>query len=653
MSSEFLYFNGIDGNSGSYLLPPLSAKQVAAIAANTSLDDAQIKELKWWHQRITEGHYGVKEGVDPKNLAETGWGVIFAHDENPAVREALSLLLDWRRSQASQNIEYYYKEYVGPDGYRPGQSKGEFLSQKGAGPGPADPEKVPYYLLIVGDPEKIPYRFQTQLDIQYAVGRIHFNKLEDYAAYAESVVQSEKQKLSLPRQAAFFGVANADDRATQLSVSELVTPLAEYLQKDKPDWQVRSILRDQATKDNLNQLLKGKDAPALFFSASHGMSFPNADPRQLPHQGALLCQDWPGPQNWRGPIPEEFYYSADDLDSDVNLLGLIAFTFACYGAGTPKQDEFAQQAFKQRADIAPRAFLSNLPLKMLSHPKGGALAVIGHVERAWGYSFLWGKSGRQLAVFESSMKRLVEGHPVGSAFERFNERYAEISSDLSMVLEDIQFGKAADELELAGMWTANNDARNYVILGDPAVRMMVAESTENLHANRETITITAPAKVVTEVTLPPEEQPAGSTAQPVLPGFSEEISPDYGLIDSFKQVQSGVSTSLQQFVNKLGTFLTQALDDASTLEVTTYVSEDLNEVIYENGKFQGAYLRAVTRMKIDGDTLVCVPEQAGEVDQELWKVHTDMVQLAQDNRMEFLRTVVSAATGLVNMIKPS
>lgn len=653
MSSEFLFFNGIDGNSGSYLLPPMSAKQVAAVASNTSLDDAQIKELKWWHQRITEGHYGVKEGVDPKNLAQAGWGVIFAHDENPAVREALSILLDWRRSQASSIKERFYKEYIGPDGYRPGESKGEFLSRNGAGPGPADPEKVPYYLLIVGDPEKIPYRFQTQLDIQYAVGRLHFNNLEDYAAYAESVVQAEKQHLSLPRQAAFFGVANADDRATQLSVSELVSPLAEYMQTDQPGWQVQSILRDQATKSNLEQLLKAKDAPALLFTASHGMGFPNADPRQFPHQGALLCQDWPGPQNWRGSIPEEFYFSGDDLDQDANLLGLIAFTFACYGAGTPKQDEFAQQAFKQRADIAPRAFLSNLPLKMLAHPKGGALAVIGHVERAWGYSFLWGKSGRQLSVFESSLKRLVEGHPVGSAFERFNERYAEISSDLSMVLEDIQFGKLADELELAGMWTANNDARNYVILGDPAVRMMISESTDTSSSGRETISISTPVQPVTDVQIPLEEQTDSDSTQPVLPGFTGEIPIDYGLIDSFKQVQSGVSTSLQEFVNKLGVFLTQALEDASTLEVTTYVSDDLNDVKYENGKFQGAMLRAVTRMKIDGDTLVCVPEQGGQVDQELWKVHTDMVQIAQENRIEFLRTVVSAASGLVNLIKPS
>jgi hypothetical protein len=468
---DLLFFNGLDLASGDYLLPPMAPADVSRWARGEQFDPQHLSELKWRYREATEGHYGVKEGVDPKKLEETGWGVIFACDADPAIREALSELLTHRQKQATQQKENRYKEYSGPDGYRPDDSKQDFLRRQGTGPGPVDPDTVPYYLLIVGDPETIPFRFQYQLDVQYGVGRIHFDTLDEYAHYAHSVVAAETSGSSLPRRAVFFATANPDDPATALSCEQLAGPLADLMKTSEPGWQIETVLGDNARKARLSQLLGGGDSPALLFTVSHGGGFPNGHPLQLKQQGCLICQDWPGPKQWQQTTPPDFYFAGDDLTDSARIPAMIAFHFACFGVGTPRMDDYAQANPSQRAGLAPRAFVAHLPQRLLGHPNGGALAVIGHVERAWSYSFRWPHAGTQLVTFQSTLARLMEGHPVGSATEFFNERYAELASDLSMYLEDIKYGRTPDDLKLSGMWTSNNDARSYSVIGDPAVRL--------------------------------------------------------------------------------------------------------------------------------------------------------------------------------------
>jgi hypothetical protein len=471
---DLLYFNGVDATNGSYLLPAIEAQLFTKSLEGLELDPAEQTELSNWFFKRTRPNMGLKEG-SPKDLAQAGWGVIFPSQADPAIRQALAELLAWRQEQASRLHSSYYHEFSGEDGYRPGETKLSWLARQGMGPGPAEPEKVPYYLLIVADPATIPYRFQTQLDVQYATGRIDFDNLEDYARYAHSVVEAEKRTLVRPRRLAFFGVSNPDDPATQLSARELVQPLAEKSAQKYSDWQVDLTSPEQASKERLASLLGGEETPAFLFSASHGTGYPAGHPWQLARQGALLTQEWPGPKQTSGPLPEDFYFSGADLGAEARVFGMLAFFFACYSAGTPQFDEYAQAAFKDsRAQIAPRPFTASLPRKMLTHPRGSALAVVGHVDRAWGYSFYWGKAGQQLGVFESALSLLLQGFPVGAALDPFNIRYAELSSELNLLLEDISFGKRYEARDLAGMWTANNDARNYVVLGDPAVRLMAA-----------------------------------------------------------------------------------------------------------------------------------------------------------------------------------
>jgi hypothetical protein len=472
---ERLVFNGINAATGDYLTRPMTPEELVQFAAG---QPAEPKEhLNEFNERVRQlkDHWDVAEGIDRRDLAQTGWGVIFAHDADPAVREALTPLLDHRRAQATRLNEQFYKEFSGPKGYRPNETKQRWVARMGGVNGPVHAKYgIPYYLLIVGDPERIPFLFQYQLDITFAVGRIHFDTLDEYHRYALSVVQAERGGVVLPRRAAFFPVRNHDDDATMLSADHLVVPLAKELAAET-GWSFQVLPSEEATRARLKRLLGGDETPGLLFSASHGVSFPHGHPLQLAHQGALLCQDWPGPREWRQPVPPDFYLTGDDLDPAANPWGMLAFFFACYGAGTPQLDEFAH-AQGRRDAIAPQAFLANLPRRLLAHPHGGALAVIGHVERAWGSSFYSDRHGARIETFRSTLARLLKGEPVGAAIEYFNNRYAQLGADLSVRLEDIAFNAEYDPLATASDWTENNDARSYVVVGDPAVRLMVGDA---------------------------------------------------------------------------------------------------------------------------------------------------------------------------------
>ncbi|MBN2392954.1 MAG: hypothetical protein JXR84_19645 [Anaerolineae bacterium] len=641
MSTEYVSFNGINGATGEYLFDPLTPQQISQVVQGEKLDDYHVKELKLRHERDDPDQLGI--AADARNLAETGWGVIFAYkdtDEHKKhireIKGALGELLAHRRAQATQRHAHYYREYIGKeDGYRPGESKLAFLERHGVGPGPADPDKMPYYLLIVGDPETIPYRFQYQLDVQYAVGRIHFDTVQEYAQYACSVVEAETHP-PLPRQAAFFGARNPDDRATQRSADELVAPLAQHfngLVEGQPDWDVRTLLGDDAKKERLARLLGGDETPSFLFSASHGIGFLNGDPRQLPHQGAPLCQNWPGPLDWNGAIPQDFYFAADDVGSDARLLGLLAFFFTCYGAGTPRLDDFAHQAFRDQKAIAPHAFVARLPQRLLSHPQGGALAVVGHVERAWSWSFRWKDAGPQLTVFEAALKWLIKGYPVGAAMEFFNMRYAGLSTELTAELDRIKNGKRPDDMALSSMWTANNDARSYVIIGDPAVRLRVGDTAvAKARSTIEAIYVPSP-------TLPPVEP-----ASPPKTGIAIEENSDH--ITAEAETEPAPGDTLGEAAEKIIQYVT----DIATMTVETkYVEVDADGVT----DLDRTRPIALTTIKLEGDSETIIPvrkqESGGFVaDAALLDLHQRNVSAAIEYRTRMLEALLK---GLRNVEK--
>lgn len=465
-----LTLHGIDGESGRYDQPSLGIDELRELVRR----EEASRPVPTTTARPPVAQ-ALREGVDPRRLEQAGWAAVFAQSADPAIRTALEPLLSHRRRQVGSTSGRRFRELTGRQGYRLGESKLRFLARQGAGPGPVDPDRFPYYVMLVGEPAEIPFSFQYELDVQYAVGRLCFESPEAYAAYAESVVVAETAA-PRPRRAVFFGVRKEGDPATELCHDLLVEPLARRLRGEVDPWTVETVLGPDATKSRLNRLLGGAETPDLFFSACHGLHLDEESPHQRRLQGALVCQDWPGPDVGFDPSLEPPYFAADDVSDGAELGGLIAFFFACFSAGTPKDNNFFHRGGDEVEEIADRAFVAKLPQKLTGHPKGGALAVVGHIDRAWTFSFKWPSTGAQLEVFRSTLRRLMAGHPVGSAMEYFNQRFAELEVDLGALRRHLSFGRPADALEECSLWTARNDARNFVVLGDPAVRIGSVES---------------------------------------------------------------------------------------------------------------------------------------------------------------------------------
>lgn len=502
VTEDCVYLNGVDGVTGDYLTVfgdeggESELKQCVKFNELTEVikDSAPSEHSEMlgnMARALSEPDFGLPFFVDPADIKQAGWAAVFprSYGEDHPVRKALGPLLKHREQQVGDDGKFKVLSYGDAQG-RPEEWSG-WLARHDVSAGNVEPRKIPFYLLLVGSPEEMPFAFAHMLDLEYAVGCLHFDTPEEYDAYAQSVVVYETgDAVPTSDEAVFFGPRH--DAATSLSSGLLIDPLVDgvpggdrppvveqafmMLQKTLGDqatrFKARKVRGPQATKAALVETLSpaaGAKSPSLLFTASHGMGFPNGHPEQLRSQGALLCQDWPG----AGSVGPAHYLAAADVPADARVNGMITFHFACYGAGTPSHDRFVHKPGKPPRAITPRPFIASLPKRLLSHPGGGALACIGHIERAWGYSIVSPKSSPQLIPFENAIGRLLSGKPVGLAMKDFNERYAALSADLTRILEKAGFGFKVPPDRLARLWVERNDAEGYYVIGDPAVRLRV------------------------------------------------------------------------------------------------------------------------------------------------------------------------------------
>jgi hypothetical protein len=552
------YRNGVDALTGGPLHSPLTAQEVVklATAEYESTSSAEQRQL----QALSELKSAPTFGLDVDHLdevAEARWGLIVPSGERQGLCQALAPLLKHRARQLDGDPRVFEVD--------PETTAVEFLRASGVERGLGVVEKVPYYLLIAGNPDKLPFRFQMELNTEYATGRLHFPTLDEYAAYAEHVVEYEQaDRIVTRKQVAFWAPDRQVDPATSKSAELLVRPLRDRLAPGlgyatrlwRGDGEADGVR--PASKLELQNILSDGCPPALLFTASHGLGFSQPDPRQEALQGALLTQEYV----WCKQVDPAQWFSASDVaQTNPDLRGLVHFAFACFGAGTPTYNDYTRPNTPATV-IADRGFVAGLPKQMLVR---GALAFIGHVDAAWGYSFLpregmlTGEGITPLEAFQRALQRILAGAPLAHALRDQHDRGVHLSSTLLETIAALQRGADVSATALAQMWIERNDARAYVLIGDPATRLRVdilgEKGTSSVHATTHVPpTDTVPAA--------PAKAAARTYAEVESPSFlpphvtNRDKAIDHELLLAWKEhIKNGLSQNSRMFDRVLGAFM--------------------------------------------------------------------------------------------------
>jgi hypothetical protein len=133
-----------------------------------------------------------------------------------------------------------------------------------------------------------------------------------------------------------------------------------------------------------------------------------------------------------------------------------------------------------------------------------------------------------------------------------------------------------------------------------------------------------------------------------LPGFA-------GASSVVEGVRETIASALAAAATRLGAALTEIVAEVSTLEVATYVSDDMDAVTYDSASHSfsaPAHRKVVTRLRLDGNALQLLPIDADAVDDRLWTRHVELFHTAQAHRAELVKALSEAVARLMGAVNP-
>jgi hypothetical protein len=343
--------------------------------------------------------------------------------------------------------------------------------------------RPPYYLLIIGNPQKIPFGFQCMLHTVAAVGRIFFENLQEYKAYFDKVISAENGKFNQKPSLSIFA-PNHDD-ATQMTAEQFAESLVAWKPEYKPVYSINHTIdrkdepNKKATKELcLNQL--SKESLGLFFFFGHGVFDDRNDPTL--NNGALYC---PQKNNSNLDIKRDTI-SATDIKPDGSYLrNGILYQYSCFGYGTPAISTIDHWLYERGGNrISKNDSLSALPKKLLSL-KYGPLAYIGHMDAALVFEGTkkTAPASDQLEPIQWAIESFLNlNRTIGYSLQQLRDNHLRLNDIAVMqlnsnrqkgMLEYILSLGHKERVEFIVTMLHLIDVKNFMILGDPAVRLPI------------------------------------------------------------------------------------------------------------------------------------------------------------------------------------
>ncbi|HSR70592.1 MAG TPA: hypothetical protein VLU25_21880 [Acidobacteriota bacterium] len=432
--------NGLEWDSGAPWRPPLSVQQFTQLIERfPSTADACLSLAD-----------------DGEDLAQTGWGVVYGPEVGDEVREALRPLLQLRRNQADSRQRLYAELQLKED-----EDAGAFLKRLDCDGQWIDPQLVPGYLLLVGDCRQIPFPVQTSFPLAYNVGRLPLSSAEEYAAYAQAAVDNELSRQLRPRRVALAGSNGGNSGRLVPPVEDLMEAVERAIIRARPSWDAMTLTQGLTTQERLSRLLSGtSETPSLLLASGRGVCSVSEGASDL--LGALVCCDYVD-----GKLGLEHVFDQGKVPEEAPLNGLLILLQGSFTAGRPAHPLLDQMLERPPADALDAA----LPRRLLGHRAGAALAVVGHCENSWLHLAARSRPDEWAESMTDLLQALLGRQRVGAALQQYRRHCCRLAKVLE---EDSGTDSEEGRQRLIEAWALRQEARNWILMGDPASRLPVA-----------------------------------------------------------------------------------------------------------------------------------------------------------------------------------